>query len=238
MININEKMMLNDLTSKIKIIKSNSYIDQINIKDITIQSEKDLSDALEKCIHDKYSDIDILIKCSNNANVKLENLGISKKTILGIKLEENEDSYVVRLVQKNGIRYDIVLFDIDPENLKIEIDEVKKEELFIAILALGKLMRKDYLISAHLAHLLCMETLVHQMKERDLKYNTNFHRYGYREKLKYLTTYKNVSNTYLTNDETYNHIAKLLISGIENSPNISDDDKRTFYEIWNDYIKQ
>ena len=47
--------------------------------------------------------------------------------------------------------------------------------------ALGKLLRRDYLIADHLAHMLIMEGLVLQMEMRDAKYGTNIHRYGYGE---------------------------------------------------------
>ncbi len=57
---------------------------------------------------------------------------------------------------------------------------------FIQIQALGKLYRKDHLISSHLANRNINETLVQQMILRDLKYQTNHHRYGYEEELTYL----------------------------------------------------
>ena len=237
MIELNKQILLNDLKEKFKTIKLNSNVKQIEIKETIIKNEEDLSNALDKCLHDKYSDIDILIRYVNTPNIKLEDIGINKEDILGIKLENNDDSYVVRLVLTNGIRYDIVLFDIDNTTIEKEIDEMDKKELFVAIMALGKLMRKDYLISAHLAHMLCMDSLVYQMKDRDKKYNTSFHRYGYKEDLLYLNAYNKANKTYLTDDETYNHIAKLLISGIETLPNIKNHDKKVFYEIWNYYLK-
>ena len=170
--------------------------------------------------------------------MNLKDIGIIKENILGIKFEKVEDNFVIRIVQKNGIRYDIVLSGINSFQLENEINMLKKSETFVAILALGKLMREDYLISAHLAHILCMNSLVEQMVERDLKYNTNFHRYGYKEKLKYYDTYRSINNIYCnSNNEVYNHIAKLLISGIENIKSISNEEKKIFYEIWDFYIK-
>ena len=86
-------------------------------------------------------------------------------------------------------------------------------EMFIAILSLGKLMRNDYLISAHLAHMICMNSLVEQMVDRDIQYNTNFHRYGYMESLNYYNTYNSTKNKYCNSkNNEYNHISKLLIS--------------------------
>ena len=211
MIELNKQTLLNDLKEKFKTIKLNSNVKQIEIKETIIKNEEDLSNALDKCLHDKYSDIDILIRYVNNPNIKLEDIGINKENILGIKLENNDDSYVVRLVLTNGIRYDIVLFDIDNTTIEKEIDEIDKKELFIAIMALGKLMRKDYLISAHLAHMICMDSLVYQMKDRDKMYNTSFHRYGYKEDLLYLNAYNKANKTYLTDDETYNQDRKSVV---------------------------
>lgn len=56
---------------------------------------------------------------------------------------------------------------------------------FIAVQALGKLYRGDYLIADHLTNMLINETLVAQMIERDNQYGTNIHRYGHQEELEY-----------------------------------------------------
>ena len=238
MIDINEKLIFEDLKTKIHKIKNNIFIKEILIKDIFINSESDLSEGLKKCIHDKYSDIDITLNIKDNNCIQLKDIGIVNEEILGIKLEVTESNCVIRMIQKNGIRYDIILFGADNQKIEKEINVLEKADMFVAILALGKLMRKDYLISAHLAHMLCMESLVDQMKTRDIEYNTNFHRYGYKEKLNYFNTYKNIENKYCNSDDKfYNHISKLLISGIENIKSISDEDKKNFYEIWDFYLK-
>lgn len=238
MININEKKMYEDLNKKIKTIQSNKSVKEILVKDILINNIQDISKGLKKCIHDKYSDIDITIFVKDNFMLKLNDIGILKEDILGIKLEKATTNCVVRVVQKNGIRYDIILFGINSLELENEINLLEKSETFVAILALGKLMREDYLISAHLAHMLCMNSLVEQMENRDLEYNTNFHRYGYKENLNYYDTYKSIKNKYCNLDnEVHNHIAKLLISGIENIENISKEEKKIFYEIWDFYLK-
>jgi hypothetical protein len=116
---------------------------------------------------------------------------------------------------------------------------------FVAIQALGKLMRKDYLISSHLAHTLIMEVLVVQMVMRDNQYNTNFHRYGYSEKLEYLEVDVIGANEFkVSRDETYNHIVELLYQAIMsydkmilqlNSNYISRCE--IFLEIWKSYIQ-
>ena len=229
--------MKKDLTEKIKIIKSNNIANEIIIEDILIENDIDIDKALEKCIHDKYSDIDIKIKIKDNISFRLKDLGIKDDNILGIKLEKSDSNCVIRLIQKDGIRYDIILFGADIDTIENEINMIKKTEMFIAVLSLGKLMRDDYLISVHLAHMLCMRSLVNQMDERDIVYKTNFHRYGYKEDLDYYNTYINLNNKYCNSDNgTYNHISKLLISGVENLKNISDEDKNIFYQIWDFYL--
>ena len=57
---------------------------------------------------------------------------------------------------------------------------------FVQIQALGKLYRKDFLISNHLANMNLNETLVQQMVLRDMEHGTNHHRYGYVEKIAYM----------------------------------------------------
>ena len=92
--------LLNNLREKFKAIKLNSNVKQIEIKETIIKNEEDLSNALNKYMHDKYSDIDILIRYVNKPIIKLEDIGINRGDILGIKLENNDDSYVVRLLEK------------------------------------------------------------------------------------------------------------------------------------------
>lgn len=238
MININREIINVDLKNKIQTINNNSFTSEILIKDILIANESDILKGIKKCIHDKYSDIDITVNIKDNFSLQLKNLGIVKEEILGIKLEIVEGNCVIRLVQKNGIRYDIIISGGNNKEVEDEIKMINKSEMFVAILSLGKLMRNDYLISAHLAHMLCMDSLVEQMIERDLEFNTNFHRYGYKECLNYYDTYKNINNNYCNTDsEIYNHISKLLISGIENIKSISNEEKKIFYEIWDFYLK-
>lgn len=116
---------------------------------------------------------------------------------------------------------------------------------FKAILTLGKLMRNDYLISSHLCHMLIMEGLVVQMIMRDNQHNTNFHRYGYRENLEYLTTIPNLpENLKKSEDAVYSHIAELLFSAVItydrlvfklNSRYVSR--AKVFFEIWRSYLE-
>ncbi|NCB93615.1 MAG: hypothetical protein EOM40_13820 [Clostridia bacterium] len=79
---------------------------------------------------------------------------------------------------------------------------------FVQIQALGKLYRDDYLIGDHLANMNVNETLVQQMVLRDLQYETNHHRYGYKEELQY-TTYQQRC-PYKRESTTFNGIAAKL----------------------------
>jgi hypothetical protein len=187
--------------------------------------------------------------------------------IFGIAFVERvNDKEGMRICLDTGIRIDFTCFcrcDKDAAELPQlqSKDEVKLQSeccyegkwgldransfWFVAIQALGKLMRKDYLISSHLAHMLIQESLVVQMVMRDNQYNTNFHRYGYSEDLEYLLTEDNDSNIYMhPDDETYNHIVRLLYQAVVsfdrlilqlNRCYIS---KQTlFFEIWDCYDK-
>lgn len=116
---------------------------------------------------------------------------------------------------------------------------------FIAIQALGKLMRRDYLISSHLGHMLIMEGLVAQMILRNNQYNTNFHRYGYGEKLEYLSDVPPLPKEFMrTDDEGYNHIAELLFSAVISYDSLVPQlnagytsRKDVFLAIWRSYME-
>ena len=90
------------------------------------------------------------------------------------------------------------------ENKDWPIDNVNRF-WFIQIQALGKLYRKDNLISAHLANANCNEALVMQMIMRDRQYGTNHHRYGYSEELEYVKELGKVP--YSSDDPVFNRIA-------------------------------
>ena len=82
---------------------------------------------------------------------------------------------------------------------------------FVQIQALGKLYRKDYLISSHLANMNCNETLVMQMVLRDIKYDTNHHRYGYSEELEYV---KYLGKSPYKTDDTFNRISEHIYAAV------------------------
>ena len=184
--------------------------------------------AFNAGFHDIYSDIDLSVKVRlpKNGSVTLEDymkrkdlFGVSNDTALGFMFIPVNQMY--RIIFRNGMRYDLGFeCECDGNNsfvLEPYIDEEENANWplgnidrfwFIQIQALGKLYRKDYLISSHLANMNCNDTLVMQMVMRDLKYETSHHRYGYAEELEYV---KELGKTPFKNDDkTFNRIADHL----------------------------
>lgn len=208
-------------------------IEGVKLCDIVIQNneykEANIKEALSKSYHDCYSDSDISIIVNLPTNSKVTSLeymkhpsrfGITPDKYLGFV--KTVDSGIYRVIFKDGTRYDVgfefryddLFKDIElqnePErysNPKWPIEKVD-EFWFVMIQALGKLYRKDYLISSHLANGNINQTLVQQMILRDIEHGTNHHRYGYSEELiyrKYEEQYK-----HLTGDDTFDMIARKL----------------------------
>ena len=200
------------------------------VKDIVVTREnlKEAGrQAFEAGFHDIYSDSDLHIKVClpKDGSVtpedylkRIDRFGVSKDTALGwMFVAENN---VHRIIFKNGMRYDLI-FDFeegdtelllepyrsDSENEKWPLENINRF-WFIQIQALGKLYRKDYLISDHLANTNCNETLVMQMIMRDTKYESNHHRYGYSEELEYSKDFGKCP--FQTEDATFNRIADKL----------------------------
>lgn len=213
-------------------------VEKIEIKEINIDInniDSQLLEGIEKCIHDKYSDIDIYVYFKIKTKINLEQIGIYSDNVMGIRLEQNMENNVIRFIDKNGIRYDIVLFNTNNSQIFSQIKSINKEILFIIVLALGKLMRGDYLLASHLAHMMIQESIVEQMIERDNKKNTNFHRYGEKEELNYNTVFEALELRYCKGDNTYNHIAKMIISSIQSINKINEKERKFIYELWDFY---
>jgi len=216
----------------------------IEIKGILISSSKDeqkIIKAINKCYNDAYSDVDIEMKIklneteyNNNSPIYsdcISRLGF-QDDILGMSHYRTEShGEVIRVCKMNGMRFNLIVNALCkeetvtlPHGYVVESLEKADNFWFIAVQALGKLMRKDYLISTHLTHMLVQETLVLQMNIRDNEKNTNVHRYGYAEKLNYLSIYNDEStrSSFLkVSDETYNHISKLLYSAVKSYDGLS-----------------
>ena len=182
--------------------------------------------AFEASFHDLYSDVDISVKVrlpgdgsvtAEEYEKRIDRFGVNEDTALGwMFVPEN---HVYRLIFKNGMRYDL-LFEFEySEDQAVELGEYLSAVednpdwpvaninrfWFIQIQALGKLYRKDHLISCHLANMNCNDTLVMQMILRDKEYGTNHHRYGHSEEIEYL---KDLGKTpYRSDDPAFNSIA-------------------------------
>ena len=187
--------------------------------------------AFEAGFHDIYSDTDlhVQVRLPKNGFVtkedylkRIDRFGVSKDTALGWMFVPEKNVY--RVIFKNGMRYDLIFEFEYGDNTEFQFDEPFRAEAendnwpsekinslwFIQIQALGKLYRKDYLISDHLANTNCNETLVMQMILRDLEHGTNHHRYGYSEELEYMKDFE--KNPYKTGDLTFDKIADCLYS--------------------------
>ena len=182
--------------------------------------------AFEASFHDLYSDVDISVKVclprdgsvtADKYEKRIDRFGVNEETALGWMFVP--DNHVYRLIFKNGMRYDFIFEFEYSDDAKLELDEyVSTVEdnpdwpmdninrfWFIQLQALGKLYRKDHLISTHLANMNCNDTLVMQMIMRDKQYGTNHHRYGYSEELEYLKDMGKMP--YKSDDPTFNRIA-------------------------------
>ena len=186
-------------------------INCVKIRDVVIEKgtkrEKDLEEAMDKSYHDCYSDVDLSVVVNISSKDPItpteymknnERFGITTDKCLGFCFAEENSMY--RIINKNGMRYDfgfefayndaaeyITLQSKENEysNPNWPIENVNRF-WFVQIQALGKLYRKDFLISSHLANMNLNETLVQQMVLRDMEHGTNHHRYGYEEKIAYI----------------------------------------------------
>lgn len=232
-ISINKEIVERELTKLIKNILTLEEIDSIRIRDIIMKEDsivsKKISQAIERSYHDCYSDVDmhIVVKINPRDTMtfleymkRIDRFGLSKEDCLGLIFDKGNN--ICRIVLKNGMRYDVsFIFEYDDTADIIEMQPEEKEYSnsnyplenvnrfwFVQVQALGKLYRKDYLISDHLANINLNETLVQQMVLRDMKYGTNHHRYGYEEEPAYL---HNKGKCFIkTQDEIFNRIADKL----------------------------
>ena len=242
-------------------------IECITIKKLEIRKsnkENMIKLAVNECYHDSYSDIDlcVVVKLLSEGGISpdeyvkhVEHWGFPLKTILGICFVPENKLY--RIVLKNGMRYDLKFEFVFQKNAPIiHLKPISKQNSnanwpieninqfwFIQIQALGKLYRNDFLISSHLANMNINETLVQQMVLRDLKYNTNHHRYGYKEELTYLkytaqcpyksgnTTFDSIADRIYSAAFAYDELVSFFYDDYE--PRSKD-----FFDIWNCYEAQ
>ena len=183
---------------------------------------------------------------------RIDRFGVNSTAALGwCFIPENK---MYRIVFRDGMRYDLGFefeyaenMNLDPgeqpdageQNDNWPADNINRF-WFVQIQALGKLYRKDYLISCHLANMNCNETLVMQMVLRDLKYGTNHHRYGYAEELEYIRDLGKMP--YRTGDQTFDRIADYLYAAALSHDRLAKafyphDQSRSndFFAIWDCY---
>ncbi len=247
----------------LRVIFSHSEIKSVLSKEIVITREtidEAGKQAFDANYHDKYSDIDMSIKVClpkdgsvtpEEYNKRIDRFGVSSDTALGFMFVP--DNRIYRIIFKNGMRYDFGFdFEYDgQEPLVLEPYAAKEDNAnwpadnidrfwFIQVQALGKLYRKDYIISNHLANMNCNDTLVMQMVLRDLEYKTNHHRYGHAEELEYVKDLG--KNPYKHDDSTFNLIADHLYAAALAYDRLAkffypeyQDRSRDFLAIWDWY---
>lgn len=235
-ITITKEFMYQEVKNTLQSLFRLPEMGNIIIKGVEISSLEDecaISQAFNNCYHDMYSDVDIEMKIKLNQSEYNSNssiyadclgrLGLGNDVLGMSHYCTEERGEVIRLCKTNGMRFDLIITAECTEGIPLLPHTIISEDLrkinnfwFVAIQALGKLMRKDYLIASHLAHMLIQEGLVLQMIMRDNEKNTNFHRFGDGEELEYLTIINQEDISFAnTSDENFNHIARLIYSAVK-----------------------
>ena len=121
---------------------------------------------------------------------------LERAQLLGLQVGGAADAPLYRVVRRDGMRFDIgVRLNVDATCPALGLEAAREPERrlerrywpclaltradafwFVQVQALGKLLRGDYLIAAHLANCQVNETLVMQMRQRDDATGTNVHR--------------------------------------------------------------
>ena len=264
---INREIITIELDKLIDTIFLLPEVTAVKIRDVIMKREEErtdkLEEAMEKSYHDCCSDVDlaVLVTLSTKENVteseymkRIDRFGISEENCLGFCFVEGNSMY--RIIMKNGMRYDFGFEFFYDEKAEPALFESKDEEYshpnwsrdnvnrfwFMQLQALGKLYRKDFLISSHLANMNLNETLVQQMVLRDMQYGTNHHRYGYEEELTY-SKYMGKCPVKSGND-TFDLIADKLYSAALAYDELTkefypeyESRSENFFEIWKCYEK-
>lgn len=236
MIEISKEIIYQELIKRIDKIFALPEVCAVKIKDINIEKSQPkekiyilLKQAVEISYHDALSDIDmsVMVKLSSENTVTpqqymkmINRYGITRDCYLGLVLIP--DNMMYRIIMRNGMRYDLG---------------------FVQIQALAKLYRNDFLISDHLANINTNETLVQQMVLRDIKYGTNFHRYGYKEELEYLQV-NEAECPYKRDNAVFNKIAAKIYAASITYDKLTlhfypeyKDRREILFDIWRCYDK-
>ncbi len=251
-----------------------SEIDRIQARGISIHKtdtkeeiQAKVAQIIEKSYHDRYSDVDLHVRVrlsphdtvdAKTYRAMISRYGIDHTICLGIAFSPENHTY--RIVPRDGLRYDMgleVLLDEDAPMLEetpaflrqIPGDGWKDADRFwfVQVQALGKLYRRNFLIGDHLANMNLNETMVLQMRMRDVQYGTTHHRDGHSERLTYLHDLKDlqahpercpyhndhpvfnyIADKLYAAGYAYDKLAEQLIEGYEGRRNI-------FWEIWEAY---
>jgi len=129
---------------------------------------------------DIFSDVDLLVSLEildmDTVIPALSAVG----PVFGYEVHPGDGCDVLRICFENGWRFDIT-FNYRIKKPFTDENKLIHEFWFIAVTALMKLGRGDYLLAAHLALELWQSVIVMQMLERDERKGTNIHRFGDRE---------------------------------------------------------
>jgi hypothetical protein len=222
---INKVTMAQELTKLLIRVFQLPEVIKVQIREIEIFSpdeEDKIRQSVEECYHDILS-------------------GIRFDISFYIKADENAPIYhFLEEMQKDGKAEEGHEGRHEGKQDKWDLKKVDSF-WFVEIQAIAKLMRGDYLIADHLANIQINETLVAQMIERDLLYETNFHRYGYREVLDYKSD--EIPGCQVEGqDKTYNMIADKLYSAaisydrlIQRLNPEYEERRHILFEIWKQY---
>lgn len=232
MIRLSKSSMEAAFENYLKAVFEHPEIISAGVRDIAVDRDN-IRDAgkraFEAGFHDCYSDVDLSVKVClpSDGSVtpdqymkRIDRFGVNSTTALGWCFVQEHDMY--RIIFRDGTRYDLgfefeYADDVRPDlgeqsdpggrNDDWPADNINRF-WFVQVQALGKLYRKDHLISCHLANMNCNETLVMQMVLRDLKYGTTHHRYGHAEEPEYVRDLGKAP--YRTGEKTFDRVADHL----------------------------
>ena len=222
--------------------------------------------AIDASWHDILSDVDFKVRIAVHPSLRslakplshtlLSLMGLTDG-ILGLSIQGNaceiqeEAVETVRLCLATGYRADII-FEIQWNENVPPLSACENAPCpspcdafwFIAVQALGKLLRRDYLIADHLAHMLIMEGLVLHMDMRDAKYGTNIHRYGYGEVPAYQNTDTEAfaflfDKTEPAGRRTAENLcrAALTSNALTGRDSSNESRREMFFALWNCYLQ-
>ncbi len=262
---LNRERVTEELIKFMNLVFNVSEVRYIRVQGVEFERQayekEKLELAIERSYHDCFSDVDmhigVALPTQNEEELReykrnwIEHIGIQQKDRLGCYYEPKSE--IVRCVLKNGMRYDIGYeFYLDENRDSIRYKKTKIEDnpdwpiekierfWFNQILALGKLYRKDYLLSDSCANTDLSETLLQQRVLRNIKHGKTSHRYGYGEEL----LYKRFMNkcVFKSDDSTFNEVADKIYAAalaydelIKNFYPIGQERSGVFFEIWESY---